>query len=108
MDKQQQAGAGLSRLPFLHRPAGHDHAADRLVGVEGLQRGAKLVHQLVVERVELLGAVQRDDAHAAFGAQGDEFGRMAHGFSSGVFQHGKAGHYTEPPCGKTLADRLVG
>ena len=35
------------------------------VGVEGLERGAQLVHQLVVQRVELLGPVQRDHAHAA-------------------------------------------
>jgi hypothetical protein len=37
--------------------AGDDHAANGVVGVEGLERGAELVHQLVVERIELLGAI---------------------------------------------------
>jgi hypothetical protein len=49
--------------------AGDDHAADGRVGVEGLERGAQFVHQLVVQRIELLGAVERDDTHlAALGA----------------------------------------
>ena len=43
-----------------------------VVGVKGLERVAQLGHQLVVQCVELLGAVQRDDAHlVAFGADGD-------------------------------------
>jgi hypothetical protein len=37
------------------------------VGVERQQRGAELVHQLIVQRVELLGPVQRDQADAVAG-----------------------------------------
>jgi hypothetical protein len=40
--------------------AGDDDAADAVVGVKGQQRGAQLVHQRVVQRVQLLGAVQFD------------------------------------------------
>jgi hypothetical protein len=49
--------------------AGDDHAADGRVGIEGLERGAQLIHQRVVQRVELLGAVEGDDTDlAGFGA----------------------------------------
>ena len=44
--------------------AGDDDAADAVIGVEGLQRRAQVVHQGIVERVELFRAVQRDDAGA--------------------------------------------
>jgi hypothetical protein len=58
--------------------AGDDHAADGLVGIKGLERLAQFVHQLVVQRVELLGAVQRDDADLlGFGAHFNGF--VGHG-----------------------------
>jgi hypothetical protein len=42
-----------------------DNAADARVGVEGEQRRAELVHQRVVQRVELLRPVEGDHAGAA-------------------------------------------
>jgi hypothetical protein len=85
--------------------AGDDHAADGLVGIKGLERCAQLVHELVVERVELLGAVQRDDA--------DLFGFGAHLIISGFmgfvrFLLGWIGLCPDYTQGKTLADRSVG
>ena len=44
--------------------AGDDDAADAVVGVVGFQRRPEVVHQAVVERIELLRAVQRDDTDA--------------------------------------------
>ena len=41
--------------------AGEDDAADRLVVVEVLERPDELAHQLVRERVQLLGPVEADD-----------------------------------------------
>jgi hypothetical protein len=61
-------GAGGKRL-FA---AGQDDAADAVVGVKAFERLAQLIHELVVQGVELLGPVQGDDAHfeafRAFGA----------------------------------------
>jgi hypothetical protein len=50
---------------------------------KGLQRLAQFVHQLVVERIELLGPVQRDNTHLpALGAHGDHF--VGHGGLHGL------------------------
>src|SRR5271155_4401504 len=46
--------------------AGDDDAADRVVGVELLDRFAHLARQLAVHRIELVGAVEGDDADAVF------------------------------------------
>ena len=54
--------------------AGDDHAADLFVGIKRLQGFAQLVHELVVQCVELFGAVERDDANLlAFGAHFNGF-----------------------------------
>jgi hypothetical protein len=59
--------------------AGDDDAAHQVVRLKGLKRAGQLVHQLVVQGVELLGAVQGDDADlagvGAFCAGGDGFKR---------------------------------
>ena len=57
---RRDVGAGGKRL----LAAGDDDAADAIVAVVGLQRRTQVVHQRVVQRVELLRAVQRDDAGA--------------------------------------------
>jgi hypothetical protein len=54
-------GAGGKRL----LAAGDDDAADRFVGVEGLERRAQFVHQLVVQGVELLRTIELHDADLA-------------------------------------------
>src|SRR5690606_853906 len=51
-------------LPICLLAARDDDGAHAVVRVEFLERLAKLLHELRVERVHLLGAVQRDDAHA--------------------------------------------
>lgn len=51
---------GASRKCLI--ATGDDHGADALVGIEGKQRGAKLVHQRIVERVQRLRAVERNEA----------------------------------------------
>ena len=62
--------------------AGDDHAADGVVGIEGLERSTEFGHERVVQRVEGFRAVQRDDADlAGFGADFDVF--VAHGVSVG-------------------------
>jgi hypothetical protein len=54
--------------------AGDDHAADAVIRIEGLERRAQLVHQLVVQCVELLGAVQPNHTDLpAFGALPADF-----------------------------------
>jgi hypothetical protein len=67
--------------------AGDDHAADGLIGVEGLQCGTEFVHQGAVERVECLRPVQRDDADF-FGLDThlDQF--ISHGLSPGFLLKG--------------------
>jgi hypothetical protein len=63
-----------------------DHAADVVLRVKALQGLTQLGHELVVERVELLGAVEGDNAHGAFGADLDAF--VCHGLSLGVVLDG--------------------
>ena len=53
--------------------AGEDDAADRVVGLEPLQRVVQLAAELAVHRVELLGPVQREDADAVFDVGQDRF-----------------------------------
>ncbi|MNV58565.1 hypothetical protein D3C71_1509510 [compost metagenome] len=54
--------------------AGNDHAADLLVGIKRLQGGPQFIHQLIVQRVELLGTVEGDDADLVrFNADFDGF-----------------------------------
>src|SRR5260221_7408563 len=53
--------------------AGDEDRADALIGIVGIQRLRQLLHQLGVERVELLRAVERDDADAALLLGQDEF-----------------------------------
>src|SRR5690349_17162200 len=53
--------------------AGDQDRADIRVRVEGLQGLAELLHQLGVQRVELLRPVQRDQPDAALLFLGDEF-----------------------------------
>jgi hypothetical protein len=45
--------------------AGHDDRADAVVGIEGLERMTELVHQRIVQRVQLLRSIQRDQAGLA-------------------------------------------
>ena len=66
--------------------AGDDDAADGVVGIKDQQRGAQLVHQRIVQRIELLGAVQRDEAGAAAAVAanvGQDKGVGHGGFQSG-------------------------
>ena len=58
--------------------AGDDDAADSVVGVQRLHRVVQFGRQLAVHRVQLVGAVQRDDADAVFHIDQDVF--VAHGF----------------------------
>src|SRR5207247_11001676 len=53
--------------------AGDDHRADALVRVESGERVAELVHQGVVERVQLLGAVEADQTDASARLDEDHF-----------------------------------
>ena len=58
--------------------AGDDDAADLVVRIKGLEGLAQLVHELVVQRIELLGAVEGDDADLfGFGADVNDF--VGHG-----------------------------
>jgi hypothetical protein len=59
--------------------AGDHHAADAVVGVELLQRLAQLLHELRVERVQLLRAVERNKGDAGRAALVDEDQLIAHG-----------------------------
>ena len=73
--------------------AGEDDAAHFVIGVKRLERQPQLVHQLVIERVELLRAVEGDDANAliAFGAGLNQF--IRHGLFSlcgGLVDNGRA------------------
>jgi hypothetical protein len=43
--------------------AGQHDCADVLVGVERLERGAQFVHERVVQRVQRLGAIKRDESN---------------------------------------------
>ena len=45
--------------------ASDDHATDVFIKLKGLQSVGQLVHELVIERVQLLWAIQRHDANAA-------------------------------------------
>ena len=66
------ADIGTRRKRFF--AAGDDQATQRRVGVISLQRVAQLVHQLIVQGIELLGTVQRHDADfVGFGAGLDVF-----------------------------------
>ena len=70
-----------------------DDAAHFVIGVKRLERQPQLVHQLVIERVELLRAVEGDDANAliAFGAGLNQF--IRHGLFSlcgGLVDKGRA------------------
>ncbi len=55
---------------------GDDDAADVGIGLECQQRGAQFVHELIVQRVERLGTIQRQQADSAPGF--DQYKRLAH------------------------------
>ena len=57
--------------------AGDQQAADRVVGLEGVDRLAELDHERPIERIERLRPVEPDDADAAFGFDDDVW--VAHG-----------------------------
>ncbi|MNC87073.1 hypothetical protein D3C83_27690 [compost metagenome] len=76
----------VEKVPVLHRgnvgarrerlfASSEDHRADRLVAIEGLERRAQLLHQLRVQRIELLRAIQRNERNAPFYFRVDEFVR---------------------------------
>jgi hypothetical protein len=46
-----------------------DHDVARLAGGEVLQRMRQVLHQLMVERVPLFGAVEKDGMDAGFGVR---------------------------------------
>src|SRR5205814_6421930 len=52
---------------------GDNYGAYGVVGVICLQRHTKLLHELRIERVQLLRPAERDEADAAFLVHGDEF-----------------------------------
>ncbi|KAG1257743.1 hypothetical protein G6F65_015800 [Rhizopus arrhizus] len=56
--------------------AGNDHAADVGIRLARPPCRAELIHQLIVQRIERLGAVQRQQADAAPGL--DQYKRLAH------------------------------
>ena len=63
--------------------AGDDDATDLVVGVECFQGLPQLHHQFTMQRIQLLGAVQRDDAHLfGFGSHLNEF--VGHQWLQGV------------------------
>jgi hypothetical protein len=61
--------------------AGDDDAADGVVAIEAGERGPQLVHQTVVQRVQLLRPVQADQGGLArtFAAHFGEDELVAHG-----------------------------
>jgi hypothetical protein len=67
----QHADVGAGGKGFV--AAGDHDRADAGVGVEASQRGAQLVHQAVIQRVQRLRPVQRDQA-GAHGAVAADFG----------------------------------
>jgi hypothetical protein len=74
--------------------AGDDDRADVLVGLEGGQRAAQFVHQVIVQGIQLLRAVESDQADfsAHFGVDVD----VAH---KGNLQSSKMGGVEIPPIG---------
>ena len=57
--------------------AGQDHRADGLVAIERAERGAELAHQLRIQGVEHVGAIEGDQPHPVAGFDAD--GRIGHG-----------------------------
>ena len=47
--------------------------ANVAIGIKGFEGSAHFIHQLVIQRIELLGAIQGDDANAGLCGDGNEF-----------------------------------
>ncbi|MNQ90315.1 hypothetical protein D3C85_1056510 [compost metagenome] len=60
--------------------AGDDHGADISIGLEGAQRVAQLRHQLPIQRIEHLRAMEGDEPYRLMPL--DQDGAVAHGASS--------------------------
>ena len=50
-----------------------NHASNVAIGIKGFEGSAHFIHQLVIQRIELLGAIQGDDANAGLCGDGNEF-----------------------------------
>ena len=79
-------GTGGERLVA----AGNDDGADVVIIVKRQQGCADFIHQAIVEGVELLGAIERDDADAVAAFDKDEFAGHAASPHALGFNHAKA------------------